>query len=478
MTQIKNKIIVVGGGTAGLISALMLKSKYPDFEIKIIKSNKIGIIGVGEGSTEHWRDFLGQTNLDYRDFLKFADASIKGGVLFTGWTKEPYFHNLTGEFDFFCGQKLYNYMYHYANNRSQIETTSTHFLRNKVRNIDWPSNQFHFNTFKLNEYLQKICIERNINIIDDEIKDVIVEQDGIKELIGEKNKYKSDFYIDSTGFSKKLIKKLNSNWISYQKYLPLNEAIAFPTQDTKIYPAFTLAKAMKYGWMWRIPVYGRWGNGYIFDNNYITAEDAKQEVEQLLGHEIEIGKNIKFEAGCLDNSWIKNCLAIGLSSSFLEPLEATSIGYAITQMNLFFNYYNLEYNEKDISIYNNKLNSIVTNMRDFVQLHYIVDKKDTDFWKDIKNIKLSDTLSENLEKWKYRFPILEDFTDTQYLMFWENNFASVLYGLQLIDRESVKLELDTLSNNLNYENERVKWVKHRDIDVDFIDHKQYLTNFH
>ena len=234
---------------------------------------------------------------------------------------------------------------------------------------------------------------------------------------------------------------------------------------------------MKYGWMWRIPVYGRWGNGYIFDNNYINADLAKKEVEEYLGYEVKIGKNIKFEAGRIDNSWIKNCLAVGLSSSFLEPLEATSIGYAITQINLFINYYNLNYCENDINIYNSKIKSVMENMRDFVQLHYLVDRNDTDFWRNVKSIKISDTLKSNLKKWKHRFPIREDFTDTCYLMFYENNFASVLYGLELVNRNSVNEEMNTLSKIYadDFEKHNTMWKNTRD-NSNYVDHKTYLTN--
>lgn len=473
----KNKITIVGGGTAGLVSALMLKSKYSNFDISLIKSSRIGIIGVGEGSTEHWKDFLVQTQIDFKDLIKYADASIKGGVYFTDWTSKPYFHNITKDFEFLVGQKQYNFMNYYKNNLPQLDTTSTWFLKDNITDVNEPSNQFHFNTFKLNDYLQKICLERDIEIIEDEISDVLVGEKGIEKIRGDKGWYESDFYIDSTGFRKILISKLGSKWISYKEYLPLNEAIAFPTKDTETYPAYTLAKAMKYGWMWRIPVYGRWGNGYIFDNNYINADQAKKEVEEYLGYEVKIGKNIKFEAGRIDNSWIKNCLAVGLSSSFLEPLEATSIGYAITQINLFINYYNLNYCENDINIYNSKIKSVMENMRDFVQLHYLVDRNDTDFWKNVKSIKISDTLKSNLKKWEHRFPIREDFTDTSYLMFYENNFASVLYGLELVNKNSVNEEMNTLSKIYadDFEKHNTMWKNTRD-NNNYVDHKTYLTN--
>ena len=117
-------------------------------------------------------------------------------------------------------------------------------------------------------------------------------------------------------------------------------------------------EAMKNGWMWRIPVWGRWGNGYIFDDTLINSEQAKKEVEEVLGREIKVAKDIKFEAGALDKPWIGNCLAVGLCANFIEPLEATSIGTSINQM--FMLMHHLEnYEQTDIDDYNKKMNSVM-----------------------------------------------------------------------------------------------------------------------
>ena len=159
-----------------------------------------------------------------------------------------------------------------------------------------PTNQFNFNTFKLNEWLLKKCVERGIEIVDDDIEDIVVKDNKIIKLKG-KQEHVADFFVDCTGFKRLLISKLGAKWKSYKKYLPMNEAIAFPTEDTLEYTPYTTAKAMSSGWMWRIPTNGRWGNGYVFNNKYINADQAKQECEDYLGQKIKIGKNIKFESG-------------------------------------------------------------------------------------------------------------------------------------------------------------------------------------
>jgi len=457
---------IIGGGTAGLISALILKSKFPRLKIKVIKSNKIGIIGVGEGSTEHWKEFIDFAEIDEKELIKETDATCKYGVYFKDWTKKDYLHHVSYLHNLTLGQYKAAYAFKIKNKESLI---NNYILENKISTYYRPL-QYHFNTFKLNNYLIKICKNRNIKIIEDEINDVEINNKSILKLKGIKNNYSFDFYIDATGFKKVLIKKLGAKWISYLKYLPMNEAIAFPTEDTEEYTPYTLSKAMSSGWMWRIPTYGRWGNGYVFNNNYINANQAKKECEGYLQKNIEISKNIKFEAGTLDKFWINNCCAIGLSSSFIEPLEATSIGTSIQQsfllMHLLFNY-----NQSQIDLYNKTIKGVIENTRDFVILHYLVNKKDSKFWKELK-INIPESLQSKLDLWKYRLPIKEDFKQG-YLLFYESNFIVILYELGLINIDSIKKEFINLPKN--YKTNINDWlIQRKKEENNYIKHKLYL----
>jgi len=469
-----NSILIVGGGTAGLVTALILKTRFSNLSIDLVKSDKVGIIGVGEGSTEHWFDFMQFVGISKEELIKETDATYKFGIMFEDWTDQPYFHNVVTPFDSLkFGQYYAGYAYSFINNIKPKQYTDIFAWDNKLNESVLPK-QFHFNTNKLNIYLQKKCLEKNINIFEDEIKEVVIKNNFIDYLKGHKNNYKYSFYIDSTGFKKLLISKLGSKWKSYNKYLPMNEAIAFPTLDTEEYPPYTLAKAMSSGWMWRIPTNGRWGNGYVFNNNYINSKEAKNECEKYLGHEVNIGKNITFEAGALDKPWVGNCVATGLCSSFIEPLEASSIGTSIQQafilMHLIINY-----DQKSIDMYNSKFKEIVENIRDFVLLHYLVKKKNSRFWKEFKpNIPAS--LQDNLEKWKSRLPIDEDFKN-KYLLFFSANFAIVLNELNLLNKNKLKKEYDLLNINLRRHVETVyKNFKSYQKDKNYIDHKKYLKS--
>ena len=437
------KIGIIGGGTAGLIAALILKNRFENFTIDIIKSEKIGIIGVGEGSTEHWKEFCDFANISIEELIRETDATFKYGVMFEGWTEKPYLHNVAGGLSRIkFGQYLSGYAYSIIKKIESKKYASSFCWKNKIA-VETLANQFHFNTLKLNNFLIKKCKEKGIKFFEDEIKEVVTT-DKIELLKGNQN-YKYDFYIDCTGFKRLLISKLGSKWVSYKDYLPMNEAIAFPTDDTEEYTPYTLAKAMSAGWMWRIPTNGRWGNGYVYDNRYIDADQAKEECEKFLNQKITINKNIKFDAGSVDKAWIKNCVAIGLSSSFIEPLEASSIGTSIQQtfilMHLISNY-----QSRDIELYNKKYTQIVENIRDFVLLHYMCSKKDSKFWKELK-LKIPKSLEDILEISKNRLLINEDF-EHKYLLFKEQNFTIILKELNLINVDQIKKEYNNLSENL------------------------------
>ena len=294
--------------------------------------------------------------------------------------------------------------------------------------FDFKPFQYHFDTFKLNAFLEKLSLQREIEIIDDIIEEVELNNKGIAAIHSKSQTYKADFFVDCTGFKRMLIDKLGAKWVSYSKYLKVNSAITFQTPDEDNYNLWTLAKAMNYGWRFKIPVQGRHGNGYIFCDKYTTPEKAKAEVEKELGHKITIAKHIKFEPGRLDKTWIKNCVAVGLSANFVEPLEATSIGTSIQQAFLLM--HNLQNNSESIrKEYNTQILGIMDNVRDFVYLHYLTWKKHNWFWKNYSYHNAPPSLKNLLSICKQRLPIDNDIKGGDYKLFWSKNFIQVLYGI-------------------------------------------------
>jgi tryptophan halogenase len=477
------KITISGGGTAGFVSALILKTRFPDKQINVILSKKIGIIGVGEGSTEHWNEFMKYIDVSFQQVIQECDATFKCGIMFRGWAENDYLHSIGQESVFHNGQYPINYGYLISNKAPNKEFNSSFNWENKIateylddNNTQTPFNQFHFNTNKLNDFLTKLAISRGIDIINDEILDVELNGDGeIAHLICENGNYESDFFIDCTGFKRILMNKLGAKWQSYSKYLKMKSAIVFPIGDTEEYNLWTTAQAMDYGWMFKIPVWGRSGNGYIFDSDYITPEQAKLEVEKFIGHEIDIGKHITFDPGALDKVWIKNCCAVGLSASFVEPLEATSIGTSIQQTFLLMHRLP-NYDNNTIDRYNKDVNDILINIRDFVLLHYITKKQNTIFWHDVSKLELPDTLKNNLERWNKNLPIFDDFNDiTSYRLFNFVNYLQIMAPLGLFDIEKIKEEYNMMSSFVkNKSKDILHNLKIEEMATLTIGHKEFI----
>lgn len=338
--------------------------------------------------------------------------------------------------------------------------------------------QFHFNTFKLNEYLHNCALKRNITIYDDEVVNVnFTENKDIESVTGNKNTYKADYFIDSTGFHRVLMKHLNTNWVSYSEYLPLKEAIAFPTKDMNDYNIYTEAQAMDAGWMWKIPVYGRTGNGYIYDSDFINKEQAIKEVEKKLGHKIEVAKHIRFNPGRLDKVWVKNCVAVGLSANFLEPLEATSIGTTIQQAFILMHRLTPTASQRERDDYNEIIKDIMENSRDFVALHYITDRQDTDFWKMCFKLPKPKALREFLDIWKERpldtLDILKYYKNS-YNLFWSDNFNQIAYAHGLLKAKVVKNFTESINKDIRY----FVWNNKENFNGIYIKHKDYIKSLH
>ena len=439
-------IAIVGGGTAGFVSALILKKTYPDLRIDIIRSTKIGTIGVGEGSTEHWSVFMDYVGIQTAELINECDSTFKTGIMFEDWATKPYLQSVHSPFVADTLGIPIAYAKLIGENVDPRDLTGDYLWKNQTpfnkfmeeRPNDTGVSQYHFNTEKLNNFLTRKAEEMGCTVVDDEINKVsITEWNNVNAIYGKKEKYEYDFYVDCTGFAKLLIGQLGAKWQSYSKYLKMKEAIVFPTPEEDEIPIWTLAKAMNAGWMFRIPVQGRKGNGYIFDSDFITAEEAQKEEEEYLGHGVEVRKNIKFDPGALDKPWIGNVCAIGLSASFVEPLEASSIGTSINQSFLLAQRI-INYNQDSIDRYNLEIEAIMNNIRDFIALHYITDRRDTDFWQAVADMPLPESLEKNLRMWKYRMPTTDDMTSyTRKVLFNEYNYAIVMHGLGLFDNKSI-----------------------------------------
>ena len=396
------KIVILGGGTAGWLAAYCISKSQPNIHnITVVESSEIGIIGAGEGSTGFFSDVLNGRFFDDRinieEFVKFCDATNKIGIKFNNWNGDnhSFFTPLDGSP---TGSNINDYIFKYVLHkfgRDNFHIASKIGVDYEIGRNYNVFNAFHFNAHKVGQFFKNICVADGITHIDSIVQDVnINSSNGFIQSVklDRHNDIEADLFIDCSGFNRVLMKKLNVNWISFKDQLPLDSAMPFLLDYQKhenIMP-WTTSTALSAGWMWDIPLLNRRGCGYVYNSQFISKENAKKEVEMLLGREIAPIKYINFDPGMSEVFWKNNVLSLGLASCFVEPLQATSIHTTISQLLLFINDFLTPGIDSTVTPDNEKsYNRIVSKFYklnlDFVSMHYQGGRTDTPFWRNIQD---------------------------------------------------------------------------------------------
>jgi len=466
-----DKIVIVGGGTAGWLSALFFKKILHNKDVTVIASDDIGIIGAGEGSTGLLTDVINNRLWDFgcneADFINETNSTLKFGIKHVGWhqSDSAYF----GPIDFsktvfqpidtmqnYCfsqgasGHLTTGNGYLYEKNlSSSFKTDSEHYSKGITSTN---SHAYHFDAVLVGQYFKKICTKAGVKYIEGTVSDVNVDESGIQSVVVDNETITADFFVDASGFNRILSNKLNVGWNSYAKNLPVDRAMPFVIahgEDAR-YQNYTTAQAMPAGWMWAIPTQERIGFGYVYSSKYCTEDEAKKQVEHTLQRTIEPIKHIEFESGCLESFWNKNCLSIGLAAAFSEPLEATSIHTTIIQLYEFCTRF-----QNNQIAYNDHISKVYDDMRDFLVVHYLNKRNDTDFWNKINDgSNITPGVERILEMCKTKVPKIND---------WDNYFGSVssplyniiLYNLGYIDKNIAREELQDV--NL-FDEAKEEWI--------------------
>lgn len=399
-------IVIVGGGTAGWISALILSSYQKNYhKVTVVASEEIGILGVGESTTAFFSslvatDFFG---IDRYEFFNETDSTLKLGVNLKNWnlSKKDFYSPIDGSFtkanniDYCIAHAILNDLpihntskcaYLCVNGLSDIRKISDkkNFICDNVHAV-------HIDTFKTGTFLKKKCIEKGVNYIEGKVENIILNDDGgIKNIkLSDGKEVFGDFFVDASGFNRVLSTAVGSKFISYKHHLPVNKAISFvKTRDSDVdFNPETTATALSSGWMWDIPTRDRNGMGYVFCDDYISEEEALDELKEN-GHNVNDYRLLKFESGRLDKLWNKNCLSVGVGGSFLEPLQATSIHTTIAQLLIFVDkYLSVAHKSTECEIlvkrYNSEIINMIDDFRDLVSVHYSGGREDSLFWKDM-----------------------------------------------------------------------------------------------
>ncbi len=462
------RIVVVGGGTAGWLAALILgktaKVKKLDLDISVIEASSIPTIGVGEGTTSVFRDLILRLDIDEFEFLRETEATFKFGIHHRDWRRLR--HSYDGPIDNpqqIVGSPDGSWLSQYCI-ASGRPVTDAHLFTYLMKRSKAPFIQrtgkpplpigpfhhaYHFDQALVGNYLRKKA--DGITRIDAVIKGAVKEGEAgrITHLVTEDGqRIATDFLIDCTGFQRVLIgREFGAKWIGYQDRLPVNRAMPFwvDHEDGAEIPPYTLAWAQRAGWMWRIPTLQRMGCGYVYSDAFLTPDEAQREIESVLGHRIEPRNDIRIDSGRLDRAWIGNCLATGLAQSFLEPLEATSIHGTVVQLLLFCGSYlqaALE-GHGDRDSYNMVVARQVDDFCTFINTHYVSERRDTPFWLHVADSCIGENVRERLEFWRTKTPSASDFDPfpQDYPHIGEQLYVPMLDGLGLTSRAAARAEL-------------------------------------
>jgi len=471
------KIIVLGGGAAGWLTALYIKKVFNNLEIKLIESEKIGILGAGEGSTPHLVNFLNYLDIDIKDLLNKTKGTIKNGINFENWNGDGkrYFHGFASknQFNNFSVKNLFdNACYiQFLNNCISQNLDLNYYtyggILTEKNKIDLQNQDFsiHFDAHKIANYLKKIAISREVVHNVGEVISINNNNSGniTGIVLQDKSIHECDFIFDCSGFKRLIIGNFyKTQWKDYQKHLPMKKAVPFfLDQEEEIKPC-THAVAMKYGWIWKIPLQHRFGSGYIYDSDYINEEQALLEAEKKLNKKLNSPRVISFEAGRFNKFWVKNCIAVGLSAGFTEPLEATSLFLTVRQLTLLsqFKEYLFEASDKKKKNYNEIMSNSNDDILDFLYLHYLTKRNDSEFWKNFKN---KTVMPEGLKEKLYHL-INGDFLNTNfdlkktYAFFELESYLFVGHGLGLIDTQKIKEFLGLKPNIYDYQSDILRYT--------------------
>ena len=490
----KKQIVVLGGGTAGWMTALYINKQYGNTaDVKLIESEEIGILGAGEGSVPLMVNFLQDLDLDVYEFLLETNATHKFGIIFENWNGDgkEYMHEFHSSYlkkdknnpeieDLECeyiGYLLKNGLnpdeYGYGK-RMLMHKKSPILLDGTV-----PSGySFHFDANLTAKYFRRIAEKRGIKHIEGKAKRFMQKDSGdIYAVVMENGMtIKSDFLFDCTGFRQMVIGKLyNTEWKSYKDKLTVNSASAYflPQTDTDIKP-YTRAIAMKYGWMWQVPLQHRWGCGYIFDDKYINEEGAKKEIEEVLGHDVKIVRNFKFNSGRYKNVWVNNCIAVGLSSGFNEPLEATALLVSMVQLSELTKDIIDGRKDVDVQDYNYKMATYNDDIVDFLQFHYLTKRTDTPFWTNYWESNMSEPLKHILETYHSKNKL--ELIHNPNLCFNRKNFIECGKGQGIFTDEFFINQYDTFENKqLIHKIHTYNELKLKELLSKSINYKNFLT---
>lgn len=411
------KIVIAGGGTSGwLTAAAFSKLLGKNLEVCLIESDVIGRIGVGEATIPPLRAFNKLLGINEQEFMRDIQATFKLGIEFKNWGAkgDSYIHSFgaTGQDCWACD---FQHFWLAGLKQGITDDFGTYCIElqaaraGKILGSDDSriNYAYHLDAGMYAEFLKKHAFKYGTNRIEGKIDNVRIAPNSgnIESLVLESGQIiEGDFFIDCTGFSGRLIgTALNTSYEPYGHYLPCDRAIAVQTERHGEPRPYTQAIAHDAGWQWRIPLQNRVGNGLVYSSRYLSDESAKDLLlSNLESSPITDTRMFAYTTGRRVKAWNKNCVAIGLASGFLEPVESTSIHLAMSGiLRLLKLFPNNEIRQSTINEYNQQTKEEVEKIRDFIILHYhATQRTDSGFWRYCKNMEIPESLKHRIDFFK------------------------------------------------------------------------------
>ncbi|WP_193164806.1 tryptophan halogenase family protein [Microbulbifer hainanensis] len=400
MTPPPRHLVIVGGGTAGWMAACTLQKAWgTDCSITLVESPRIPTVGVGEGSTPLLQQFFAGLGIAESEWMPACDATYKAGILFDRWTGDEnfrsYFHPFFSALDLQPAEQFFTNCNARRRGRACDTQPDHYFVSASVtaqgrapvprQTLAHPVDYgYHFDAGKLAAFLRGFAIGRGLEHVLDDV--IGVEQGETGEIaalqLAECGRLAADFFVDCTGFQSLLMEKtLGVPFVSFGENLFNDAAVAIATPVDEAAPLQpqTRSTALSNGWAWQIPLQSRRGNGYVYSSSHISAEEAERELRRHCGAADSVpARHLKMRVGRLQHHWHRNCLAVGLSQGFIEPLEATALMLVQFTVEQFVRDFSRGAQES----YNAALNSMIEGIRDYIVAHYLLNTRgDSEYWR-------------------------------------------------------------------------------------------------
>ena len=424
MQQHNKSVVILGGGTAGWITANLMATHWQDkgFDITLVESPDIGIIGVGEGSTPPLRGFMQTIGVEESEWMPECNATYKVGITFKDWCTKPGFTEYVHPF--LCQTDEFTVPAFFHNSflrRKGIDLEghpdrffiATELIRQKLapvtpENFPFEVNYgYHFDSGLLGKFLQKVAARKGVKYKQAKVVEVKQHPNGdIASLHTEEGEaLAADLFVDCSGFRSQLAQQtLKVPFASCADSLFNDSAVVFATPQGEEYETQTISTALSHGWAWKIPLTNRNGNGYVYSSRFVDDDAAETEFREHLGllDSDQEARRLKFKVGRVEQHWARNCLAVGLSQGFIEPLEATALDMVQETVVRFIEAYNNGgYTDQYRRDFNDRINARFDAIRDYIVCHYrISDRRDTEYWvANGTNENISDSLRSILTGW-------------------------------------------------------------------------------